>query len=140
MTGFDLSKFMHIVYHRYLIKNEKIKIYPPGSEEYKAVQRQIAEVYSILPGYDIDHEAEATPEDSIPLTYEELEEKVHTLWDSGAKMEAMELVLGRPVNTEDLTTDLAAVFMQPTADEAFGAMLLVKSIEDSESVQTSTPE
>jgi hypothetical protein len=117
-----------------------MKVYPPGSEERKVEQRQLAEVYSTVPGYNVDPEAETTPEDSAPLTYKELEEKVHALWDSGAKMEAMELVFGRPINAEDLTADLATVFMQPNADEAFGAMLLVKSIEDSESAQTGTPE
>jgi hypothetical protein len=111
-------------------------VHPPGSERYIELQRQ----QEVLNQQQVHNEVSI--EELKPLTYDETEQKVHDLWASGAKMEAMEVVLGRPIYSDDLVTnpDLATVFTQPTADEAFGAMLLIKSLEGPKSVEVNPNE
>lgn len=97
----------------------------PGSEQYRQMQPR-RESHDVVP-----------VDEPTPLSYEETEQKFHDLWSSGAKMEAMEVVLGHPVYSDDLenSPELTTAFTQTSADEAFGAALLAKQLEEPEGVE-----
>lgn len=71
--------------------------------------------------------------DDGPLSYEELERKFASQWLAGAKLEAIETVMGRPIGASDAANDpnLRDVVLLQDADQALGALLMIKEIESS---------
>lgn len=83
------------------------------------------------------------PERSLPsseitetkpeLSAQEIEAKHNELWESGDKIGALEAVLGRYVNASEVSDNpiLQTVIMTRSAAEAYGAALMIKTIEQS---------
>jgi hypothetical protein len=64
-------------------------------------------------------------------TPEEVEATAKSQWQDGARLEAMETVLGHYVNASDLPDNpgLASVFMISDPEEAYAGLLIVKTLE-----------
>ena len=79
----------------------------------------------------MSYEQRPTPETIAP-TPQEVEAESRRLWESGARLEAMGTALGRRVDARELqeNPDLASVFMLQDANEAYGGLLMVKTIEE----------
>lgn len=73
------------------------------------------------------------PEVKPELSAGEVEAKHHELWESGDKIGALEAVLGRYVNASEVSDNpiLQTVMMTRSAAEAYGAALMIKTIEES---------
>jgi hypothetical protein len=69
---------------------------------------------------------------SLELEQVDTEARFNELWASGDKIGALETAMGRYINATDVSADpdLATVIMQPSASEAYGAALLVKTLEE----------
>ncbi|CAN5387389.1 hypothetical protein BH09PAT4_BH09PAT4_08370 [soil metagenome] len=65
-------------------------------------------------------------------TPEEIEATAKSQWQCGARLEAMETVLGRYINASELpdNPDLASVFMISDPEEAYAGLLVVKTLEE----------
>lgn len=76
---------------------------------------------------------EAQPE----LSAEEIKSNHDELWQSGDKVGALEAVLGRYVNSSEVSDNpiLQTVIMAHSAEEAYGAAMMIKTIETSQDQQ-----
>jgi hypothetical protein len=69
---------------------------------------------------------------SLAQEHVDTETQFNELWASGDKIGALEAAMGRYVNASEISAnpDLATIILQPTASEAYGAALLVKTLEE----------
>lgn len=76
---------------------------------------------------------EQTPNNAdVEQTEVDTESQFTQLWESGDKIGALEVAMGRYINASDVSgnPDLATVILQPSASEAYAAALIVKTLEE----------
>lgn len=84
------------------------------------------------PGYTPPEVTDVAEEAETELTAEEVQAKHNELWESGDKIGALEAVLGRYVNSSEVSDNpiLQTVIMTHSPAEAYGAALMIKTIEE----------